>query len=138
MISLALLHPRYSTPTHRWKFDSQSVIRIGRAPDNDIVLNSGVISRYHAELQKKDDCAWKVINLGKNGIFIKGRPVNNGVVTDGLMIQLANTGPRIQIGLEDNECHKEDAVQKRAGLQDTLSELLELLEESSYEEVVLK
>ncbi|HAG82897.1 MAG TPA: serine/threonine protein kinase, partial [Cyanobacteria bacterium UBA12227] len=51
MVTLTLLHPQASTPLQQWNFQSQSTIRIGRSPDNDVILNNPLVSRYHLELR---------------------------------------------------------------------------------------
>lgn len=50
-------------------------VRLGRAPDNDVVLQSDHVSRYHTELRWQDG-AWHVHDLGStNGTFVDDRPV---------------------------------------------------------------
>ncbi|NEO28251.1 MAG: FHA domain-containing protein, partial [Kamptonema sp. SIO4C4] len=44
MITLTLLHPSKSTPVQSWMFDSESVVRLGRGHQNDVVLYSAVVS----------------------------------------------------------------------------------------------
>ena len=77
MVTLYLLHPPETTPLQQWQFEDESAIRIGRAPDNDVVLADPLVSRYHLELRKKDfstqSDSWQLINQGTNGTFIDGR-----------------------------------------------------------------
>jgi ABC transport system ATP-binding/permease protein len=48
-------------------------LRIGRAPDNDIVVSDSGISRYHAELRNVAG-AYSVVDLdSSNGTFVNGR-----------------------------------------------------------------
>jgi DNA-binding CsgD family transcriptional regulator len=50
------------------------VMRIGRAPDNDIVLrDEQSVSRHHAELFADDDAGWRVRDLSsRNGTHLNG------------------------------------------------------------------
>lgn len=48
------------------------VLRVGRAPDCDLVLGHPSVSRAHAELRQEDG-AWRLRDLGsKNGTFVDG------------------------------------------------------------------
>ncbi|MEU2544252.1 FHA domain-containing protein [Streptomyces roseolus] len=51
-------------------------VRIGRAPDNDVVVADLVVSRHHAELLARPDGTYWIHDLGShNGTFLNGRPV---------------------------------------------------------------
>jgi pSer/pThr/pTyr-binding forkhead associated (FHA) protein len=98
VITLTLLHPIKFTPIQSWKFDKESVIRIGRATDNNVVLYSAVVSRYHVEL-RRSGLQWKIISLGTNGTYLKGNPITQITAEDGVVFSLARSGPQIQIQL---------------------------------------
>lgn len=98
MITLVLLHPLQGTPVQTWTFQDESVVRLGRAHDNDVVLLSAVVSRHHVEVQQSGS-DWEVINLGTNGTYIDGKRVDKITVQDGMVIRLARSGPKIQINL---------------------------------------
>ncbi|MGA9771858.1 MAG: FHA domain-containing protein [Blastocatellia bacterium] len=52
------------------------VLRIGRAPDNAVVLDSPGVSRYHASLEYNQNGQPVLTDLGsKNGTYINGKPV---------------------------------------------------------------
>lgn len=58
--------------------DADAVLRIGRAPDCDLVLDHPSVSRRHAELRREHG-AWRVRDLGsKNGTYVDGAPVTDG------------------------------------------------------------
>lgn len=100
MITLILLHPLQSVPVQNWTFETESVVRVGRSTDNDVVLYSAVVSRHHVELRQNGD-RWMVVNLGTNGTYIDGQRIEECEAKDGLVIRLASSGPKIQIRLED-------------------------------------
>ncbi|MEV6198938.1 FHA domain-containing protein [Streptomyces sp. NPDC051771] len=51
-------------------------VRIGRAPDNDVVVADLVVSRHHAELLARPDGTYWIHDLGShNGTFLNGRAV---------------------------------------------------------------
>lgn len=101
MITLILLHPLHSTPVQSWTFENESVIRVGRATDNDVVLYSAVVSRHHAELRQAKQ-SWEVISLGANGTYLDEQLISEESVPifDGSIVRLAKSGPKIQIRLE--------------------------------------
>ncbi|AFZ53542.1 FHA domain-containing protein [Cyanobacterium aponinum UTEX 3222] len=101
MITLTLLHPLKSVAVQKWNFDPNSVIRIGRANDNDVVLYSAVVSRHHLEIRPRGK-DWALINLGSNGTFINGKKINKVLVKHGMVIRLASSGPKIKITLDDS------------------------------------
>lgn len=102
MITLTLLHPLKSVAVQKWNFNPNSVIRIGRANDNDVVLYSAVVSRHHLEIRPRGQ-DWALINLGSNGTFINGKKINKVLVKNGMVIRLASSGPKIKITLNDTE-----------------------------------
>ncbi|MGW6915117.1 FHA domain-containing protein [Kitasatospora sp. NPDC054939] len=83
-------------------------VRIGRAPDNDLVLQDLVVSRHHAELRSLPDGAHEIVDLGShNGTYLNGRPVQQAVVgpadivgighsalclVDGRLVEYVDTG----------------------------------------------
>ncbi|MDB9434281.1 FHA domain-containing protein [Microcystis aeruginosa] len=100
MITLTLLHPSQATPLQHWQFDNdQSTILIGRALDNHVVLYSAVVSRRHLEIRRNDRDDWELENLGANGTFVNGKPIEKTAVVDGMVVRLAASGPQIQIRL---------------------------------------
>ena len=104
MITLTLLHPSQATPLQHWQFDNdQSTILIGRALDNHVVLYSAVVSRRHLEIHRNDRNDWELENLGANGTFLNGKPIEKTALVDGMVVRLAASGPQIQIRLIDED-----------------------------------
>ncbi|NJP09171.1 MAG: protein kinase [Leptolyngbyaceae cyanobacterium RU_5_1] len=104
MVILTLLHPQEHTPLKEWHFEHETLIRIGRALENQVVLSHSVVSRFHVELRKVDLAnspgsnvqtppCWQLINHSVNGTFIEGQAVAQELITDGMLIQLASEGP---------------------------------------------
>ncbi|MEM8502822.1 MAG: FHA domain-containing protein [Cyanobacteria bacterium P01_D01_bin.1] len=98
VITLSLLHPTDRTPVQSWTFDRESVVRIGRSVNNDVILYSAVVSRHHVELRQTPE-GWEIHNIGTNGTFLAGQRIEKRVVQDGLVIRLARSGPNIQINM---------------------------------------
>jgi FHA domain len=96
LITLSLLHPIKQVPVQVWTFADESVIRIGRSADNQVVLYSAVVSRHHVEL-RRTGVNWEVVNLGSNGTYLDGKRVTQMSLQNGAVIRLARSGPNIQI-----------------------------------------
>lgn len=96
VITLTLLHPIQSVPVQSWCFESESVVRIGRSNDNDVIIYSAVVSRHHVELWHNPS-GWEIINFGANGTYVDDKPIAQVPVADGMTIRLGNSGPKIRI-----------------------------------------
>jgi len=94
-ITLTLLHPTSGTPLQSWTFRENTVIRIGRAADNEVSIRSEVVSRYHAELRRRDSQV-VLVGLGTNGTFVDGTRITETPLADGQSFVLAPTGPTIR------------------------------------------
>lgn len=79
-------------------FENESIVRIGRAKDNDIVIYNSVVSRHHLELWNKDS-SWAVVNFGANGTYLHNKLVTQTSVADGMVLRLGRTGPRLLVKL---------------------------------------
>ena len=101
MITLTLLHPLQPVPVQSWAFKEEPQIRIGRSTNNEVVLYSAVVSRHHVEIRKVGR-EWEVVNLGANGTYIDGKRVTQTLATDGMVMRLASSGPKILIKIDSD------------------------------------
>ncbi|MBE9115304.1 protein kinase [Lusitaniella coriacea LEGE 07157] len=102
MVILTLLDPQNKTPLQQWHFPYQSLIRIGRASDNEIVLDQfAEVSRHHLELrQNTPDSPWQLISYGTNGTFLDGILVSQKAIANRGILQLAKEGPLLQFEIQ--------------------------------------
>lgn len=105
MVSLILLEPQQKTPLQQWCFENSSIIRIGRAADNHVVLTDNLVSRHHLELRQVDLAsnggAWQLISQGTNGTFLNGVLVIQSPLPDNSLLQLAQGGPILQFQIQE-------------------------------------
>lgn len=102
MVTLILLESQTNQPLQQWQFLHQSVIRIGRAPNNDIVLHGYYqVSRQHLELTK-DDRQWRLVSRGTNGTFLNHVLVTEEILKNNDLIRLAENGPIFKFQLESS------------------------------------
>ncbi|MHC5673785.1 protein kinase domain-containing protein [Nostoc sp.] len=105
MVSLTLLEPQQKTPLQQWCFENSSIIRIGRAADNHVVLTDSLVSRHHLELRQVDLAsnggAWQLISQGTNGTFLNGILVIQSPLPDNSLLQLAQGGPILQFQIQE-------------------------------------
>lgn len=115
MLTLTLLHPTQSVPVQSWSFESESVVRIGRATDNDVIIYSAVVSRHHVELWNNPS-GWEIINFGANGTYVDDQLIAQVPVVDGMMIRLGNSGPKIRLrmGAADSQARRKTPFSKRS------------------------
>lgn len=108
MVNLALLDLQNKTLVAEWHFEGTERVRIGRSPDNDVVIDNPVVSRQHLELKKigssgtgsGTDETWQLTSYGTNGTFINGTLVTVTTINHGALIQLAKNGPVLRFTLE--------------------------------------
>lgn len=105
MVTLTLLPiPGSSQPSQQWTFaDTTHLIRIGRSPDNDVVLDDVLVSRHHLQLQWVQTAdgfrQWQATNQGTNGTFLNGVLMSQGWVQNDALIQLAKGGPMLKFSV---------------------------------------
>ena len=99
MITLTLLHPLQPVPIQSWTFHCKSSIKVGRATNNEVVLYNAVVSRNHLEIRNFDR-EWEVVNSSSNGTYVDGKRIDRAKVTDGMVVRLANSGPKIMLKIE--------------------------------------
>lgn len=67
-------------------------VRIGRAPDNDLVVDDLIVSRRHAELRSLDGGGYEIADLGShNGTYLNGRPVDRAPLAPGDIVGIGHS-----------------------------------------------
>jgi serine/threonine protein kinase, bacterial len=99
LVTLTLLDFPADTPLEQWSFDRRVAIRLGRAADNDVVIDHELVSRYHVELLPGNFAqgeGWQVVNQGVNGTFLNDVLVSRAALPGEGLLQLAKEGPVLQ------------------------------------------
>ena len=82
-------------PTARLRLPAQ-LMRIGRTPDNDVVLADLSVSKRHAELRKSPSGQFEIVDLGsRNGTFVNGKRVHSTPLTESDLISIGNATFRL-------------------------------------------
>lgn len=99
VITISLLDTVRGDAIQNWEFERASLIRVGRAETNDVILCDTQVSRLHGELTRTED-GWSVTPLGRNGIAISGKAIT-GVTPVGheTVLRLAASGPYLEFRL---------------------------------------
>ena len=93
-----------------WRFGSLdgSVVRVGRAQDNDVIISDRYVSRYHAEI-----CfvagAWHVLSLGRHGMFRAGVAIQKShrLGAGSQDLQLGGTGVILRVNVDTKPLSEE-------------------------------
>lgn len=74
-----------------WYRLANDEINIGRAEDNDIILEHDNISRLHCMIRKNNQ-SWQIVdNDSKNGLLVNGEKTMDRLLCDGDIVVIANT-----------------------------------------------
>jgi ABC transport system ATP-binding/permease protein len=77
-------------PTSRVRIQSR-VIRIGRHPDNDIIVSDPQVSEHHAELRRTPAGGYTLTDLGsRDGTYVNGTRVNQQQITEDDIIAIGH------------------------------------------------
>jgi cytochrome P450/NADPH-cytochrome P450 reductase len=72
-----------------------TMLRIGRAPDNDVVIGDPGVSQYHAELRPEAG-GYRIVDLGsRNGTFVNERRVTAAMVSEGDLVGVGSATFRL-------------------------------------------
>ena len=85
-------------PTARMPLPAKAM-RIGRTPENDLVLSDLNVSRQHAELRKSPTGSYEIVDLGShNGTFVNGQRVSSQVLTEQDLVSIGSSTFRLKDG----------------------------------------
>ncbi|WP_411102687.1 FHA domain-containing protein [Streptomyces sp. cmx-4-9] len=77
LVSRPALTGTFRQPAAVRPLAARTAVRIGRAPENDLVVDELVVSRRHAELHSLADGGYEITDLGShNGTYLNGAPVD--------------------------------------------------------------
>ncbi len=93
-----------------------AVARIGRAEDNDIVVDDLAVSGRHAELRNEIDGQF-IVDLGSgNGTFLNGRRVKHELLHEGDVVGIGNRAFRLRGAVLEEYVDEGDITFAAAGL----------------------
>ena len=119
VVKLTLFEAERQKAIESWEFENPSIIRVGRAPDNDVTISDNLVSRYHLELHKIGNSpssnSWRLVSKGTNGTFINGVLINQTIVSDGSLLELARGGPLLQFQVKTGASYTAQECCSRGG-----------------------
>ncbi len=83
------------------------IIRLGRKPDNDLVLNANMVSGYHAELRIEGESFLLVDLDSTNGTYVNGKKIHEVRLRSGDRIEVGENGPELEF--RDDSARHSDA-----------------------------
>jgi len=75
----------------------RNVVTIGRALDNDLVIEHPSVSRHHAEVRRQAEGFYLVDMQSTNGTLLNGRRIATAYVGEGDRIQVGDVELRLQV-----------------------------------------
>lgn len=68
------------------------VINVGRASDNDRVIQDAYVSRYHCQFIHHDNGTYEIVDISSHGSFVNGCKVKNKqILHHGDIVKIGNT-----------------------------------------------
>ncbi len=90
-VSMPALTSTFRQPTTVRPLPTRTV-RIGRAEDNDLVIDDLGVSRRHAELRALPDGTYEIVDLGShNGTFLNGLAVTRALIGPGDIVGIGHS-----------------------------------------------
>lgn len=90
-VSMPVLTGTFRQPTTVRPLPARTV-RIGRADENDLVVDDLVVSRRHAELRALADGTYEIVDLGShNGTYLNGQPVTRALIGPGDIVGIGHS-----------------------------------------------
>ncbi|MCC6334496.1 MAG: sigma 54-dependent Fis family transcriptional regulator [Myxococcales bacterium] len=97
-----------NTPDAGKNYPLVEALRIGKAPDNDVVIEHPTVSRNHLVVRRQGD-QFLVQDLGStNGTFIDGAQVREGFLRPGALLEVGDVQLRFQPQLKSLEVSPTD------------------------------
>src|SRR5262249_60552158 len=92
-----------------------TTLRIGRAPENDIVVSDPTVSRQHAEIRHVSG-AYRIVDLdSSHGTFLNGQRVTDEELSEGDIVRVGSSAFR----LADQELQEVPADEELPEVSDT-------------------
>jgi RsiW-degrading membrane proteinase PrsW (M82 family) len=105
---------RVTVAGQTFTFEPGETVRIGRSPENAVVVSDPIVSRDHARVFWQHD-GWVLDDLGKGRTFVGGLPVASVSVQQPLDVRLASPlGPELRIELAAEQAQQPDGHQPDA------------------------
>ncbi|MEU6065622.1 MULTISPECIES: ABC transporter ATP-binding protein/permease [Streptomyces] len=90
-VSMPALTGTFRQPTTVRPLPTRTV-RIGRASDNDLVVDDLIVSRRHAELRALADGTYEIADVGShNGTYLNGQPVTRARIRPGDIVGIGHS-----------------------------------------------
>lgn len=95
VVTIHLLDSALGHPLQTWRFCEKSVITVGRADDNDVVVADPHVSRIHAKLQFAHG-DWTLVSVGRHGTLVDDRMVAETRLIHQMRFRLGGKGPTLR------------------------------------------
>jgi pSer/pThr/pTyr-binding forkhead associated (FHA) protein len=102
LVALGLVLESLDVPSMRHRIGTVTTT-LGRATTNDIPINSGSVSRYHARIIVEPDGTYLIDLQSTNGCSVNGRRVSRQIISNGDVIRIGDVKFKLAIGVPLSE-----------------------------------
>ncbi|MFQ5554734.1 MAG: FHA domain-containing protein, partial [Acidimicrobiia bacterium] len=111
----------------------QALVRIGRAPDNEVVVDDLTVSRHHAELRGDAATGYELSDLGSfNGTFVNGVQIQRALVKENDVVGIGHHRLRLVAGRLEEYVDTGDILFEVTGLAVTIEGGQRILDDVSF------
>jgi pSer/pThr/pTyr-binding forkhead associated (FHA) protein len=108
-VFLYLLDSPHGPPLQFWSFEEKDLIRIGRSPENDVVVPHPCVSRSHVCVKYEED-EWHISVSSPQGIMHGGRKLSELRLEQGDEFRLGPGGPYLRFLFSSTDTEHESTV----------------------------
>lgn len=128
-----LLENEQGSPSQFWSFEGESIIRIGRSLENDLVILNPYVSRDHAYLRLDPEGNWSVTAISKQGLLRRSEPCATIDLGTDCTFRLGPAGPFLRVSTSSEVCEDTETL----SVSDNSDAILQLDLEQLQREVIL-
>jgi membrane-bound lytic murein transglycosylase D len=81
---------------------NQDVTRLGRKPNNHIILDDELVSSFHAEIHRREDSYYLLDMESTNGTYVNGKAIHKTLLNNHDKIEIGSGGPLLEFRFETN------------------------------------
>lgn len=115
-------------------FSADQIVQVGRHPENDLVVPSTRVSRFHLTLFC-DGRTWHCASFGTNGTQSDGRCISHCEIGTGTVLELGPPGPRLRMEVVGGSSPDDEDAEALDDFRGTMTLLIDDMKAGDAESV---